>query len=440
MNGKKKIIILIAGFILPWSTFGQNDTLRLGLHEAIQLAIDRNIMQKVSELEIQKKEAKIQEYMAALYPSVQVTGAYTRNIKKPVIFLPEGSPFGPTLTIGSDNAYNGALSFSLPLFAMNIYEALKLGKADKKLTEEKDRENKINLAATIKNTYYNLLLLEQTVEVYRRSYENARQNLVNIEHMNARGVVSDYDVIRARVQVDNLYPGLLQVNNAYDNLMNIFHIMLDIPIEQPIVLDATALMGVDIQPLPQPEVNGFSANPTLRQLEATRRLLGIQENLIKAGYMPMLLAVGNYTYQTQANNFDFGNYKWVNSSSVGLQLNMPLFKGFALRRQLDQARLGIKQVEFQEEYTRQTLEAQAANALSSMKAAASKVEAAENNVALAQKGYRIAQTRYSTGQATLVELNDADNALMQARLNLIQARFDYLSARTDYEKILGKDF
>jgi outer membrane protein TolC len=440
MIGMRKISVLLMSVFLPCFLAGQTDTLKLGLQEAVNRAIERNLMQKVSELEIQKKDAKIKEYMAALYPSVQASGAYTRNIKKPVIFMPEDSPFGPTLTIGSDNAYNGSLSFSLPLFSMNIYESINLGRADKKLTEEKDRENKINLTATVKNTYYNLLLLRQTVDVYSHSYENARQNLANIEQMNARGVVSDYDVIRARVQVDNLYPGLLQVKNAYVNLMNIFRIMLDIPLEQPVALDPAALLGVDIQQLPESDVNWLSANPVLRQLEATRRLLGIQENMVKATYLPMLVGIGNYTYQTQANNFDFGKYKWVNSSSVGLQLNMPLFKGFAMRRQLDQARLGIKQLEYQEEYTRQNLEAQAANALNAMKTAAAKVKAAENNVTLAQKGYRIAQTRYNTGQATLVELNDADNALMQARLNLIQARFDYLSARTDYEKLIGKDF
>lgn len=436
----RKVSVLLMGLLLPIFLAGQTDTLRLRLQDAVNRAIERNLMQKVSELEIQKKEAKIQEYLAALYPAIQASGSYTRNIKKPVIFMPEGSPFGPTLTIGSDNAYNGSLSFNLPLFSMNIYESVKLGKADKKLSEEKDRENRVSLAATVKNTYYNLLLLEQTIGVYSRSYENARQNLANIEQMNARGVVSDYDVIRARVQVDNLYPGLLQVENAHKNLLNVFRIMLDIPLEQPVALDPVDLLGADVQQLPEGEVNWIAANPTLRQLEATRRLLGIQETMVKASYMPMLMAVGNYTYQTQANNFDFAKYRWVNSSAVGLQLSMPLFKGFAMRRQLDQTRLGIKQLDFQEEYTRQSLTAQAQNALNAMKTAAAKVKAAENNVALAQKGYRIAQTRYNSGQATLVELNDADNALMQARLNLIQARFDFLSAKTDYEKLTGKDF
>ncbi|MGC8864846.1 MAG: TolC family protein [Bacteroidales bacterium] len=436
----RKVNFLLMGLLMPFLLAGQTDTLRLRLQDAVNRAIEHNLMQKASELEIQKKEAKIQEYLAAIYPALQASGSYTRNIKKPVIFMPEGSPFGPTLTIGSDNAYNGSLSFNLPLFSMSIYESIKMGRADKRLSEEKERENRINLAATVKNTYYNLLLLEQTIEVYTRSYENARQNLANIEQMNARGVVSDYDVIRARVQVDNLYPGLLQVKNAYQNLLNIFRIMLDIPMDQPVVLDPADLVSVDLQHLPAQEVNWLSSNPTLRQLEATRRLLGIQENMVKASYMPMLMATGNYTYQTQANNFDFGKYKWVNSSAVGLQFSMPLFKGFAMRRQLDQSRLGIKQLDYQEEYTRQNLTAQAENALNAMKTALAKIKSAESNVALAQKGYRIAQTRYNSGQATLVELNDADNALMQARLNLIQARFDFLSARTDYEKLIGKDF
>jgi outer membrane protein TolC len=436
----RKISVLLMSVFLPCFLAGQTDTLRLGLQEAVNRAIERNLMQKVSVLEIEKKEAKIKEYMAALYPSVQFAGTYTRNIKKPVIFMPEGSPFGPTLTIGSDNAYDGSVSFSLPLFSMNIYESLKLGRTDKQLSEEKERENRINLASTVKTTYYNLLLLKQTEEVYYRSYENAKQNLANIENMNQQGVVSDYDVIRARVQVDNIYPGLLQVKNTYANLMNVFRIMLDIPLEQAVELDPAVLLNVDVEAMPKIETNWLSANPTIRQLETSRRLYGIQESMVKASNLPMLLAVGNYTYQTQANNFDFGDYKWVNSSAVGLQLSIPIFKGFAMRHQLNQARLNIKQLEYQEEYTRQNLSSQAVNALDAMQTAASKVKAAENNVALAQKGYRIAQTRYNTGQATLLELNDADNALMQARLNLIQARFDFLSALTDYEKLTGKDF
>ncbi|HOU34597.1 MAG: Outer membrane efflux protein [Bacteroidetes bacterium ADurb.Bin012] len=109
-----------------------------------------------------------------------------------------------------------------------------------------------------------------------------------------------------------------------------------------------------------------------------------------------------------------------------------------MRRQLSQAEIGLRQLDLQETYTRNNLEAQIQNAKNAIFAAIKKVNAAQGNVELAQKGYQIARTRYNTGQATLVELNDAENAMMQAKLNLIQARSEYLTARNEYQKIIGK--
>ncbi|HQN98989.1 MAG TPA: TolC family protein, partial [Bacteroidales bacterium] len=405
----------------------QNDTLFITLQQAVDRAIEQNLMQQVSALEIERKQVKVQEYMAALYPTIQGNGSYTRNIKKPVIFMPPESPFGPTLEIGSDNAYNGSLSFSLPLFAMNIYESIKLGKKDVEMSTEKERENRINLAATVRNTYYNVLLLQQTVEVYQRSYQNATENLKNIQQMQANGLVSEYDAIRAKVQVDNLYPNLLQAENMHENLMNIFKIILNIETTTPITLDENELIKVQLEELDTIPSNWYNDNPTLRQFGINRQLLDIQKKMIRNSSIPTLAAFGNYTYQTQANDFKFSDYQWIASSAVGLQLNIPIFKGFSVRRQLSQAEIGLRQLDLQEAYTRNNLEAQIQNAKNAIYTAIKKVNAASGNVELSQKGYKIAQTRYNTGQATLVELNDAENAMMQARLNLIQARSEYLN-------------
>ncbi|GAB6278920.1 MAG: TolC family protein [Lentimicrobium sp.] len=416
----------------------QNDTLFITLQQAVDRAIEQNLMQQVSALEIERKQVKVQEYMAALYPTIQGNGSYTWNIKKPVIFMPPESPFGPTLEIGSDNAYNGSLSFSLPLFAMNIYESIKLGKKDVEMSTEKERENRINLAATVRNTYYNVLLLQQTVEVYQRSYQNATENLKNIQQMQANGLVSEYDAIRAKVQVDNLYPNLLQTENMHENLMNIFKIILNIETTTPITLDENELIKVQLEELDTIPSNWYNDNPTLRQFGINRQLLDIQKKMIRNSSIPTLAAFGNYTYQTQANDFKFSDYQWIASSAVGLQLNIPIFKGFSVRRQLSQAEIGLRQLDLQEAYTRNNLEAQIQNAKNAIYTAIKKVNAASGNVELSQKGYKIAQTRYNTGQATLVELNDAENAMMQARLNLIQARSEYLNARNEYQKIIGK--
>ena len=67
------------------------------------------------------------------------------------------------------------------------------------------------------------------------------------------------------------------------------------------------------------------------------------------------------------------------------------------------------------------------------------IESNREGVRLAERGFRIAQTRYKAGAGTLLELNDAEIALTQAKLNLNQAMYDYLAAETEYRQVLGRE-
>ena len=436
-------IFIFAGFVLSTSlALGQQkpDTLHLTVKQAVDLAIQQNLMQKVTELELQKKQEKVKEYMAALYPTIKASASYTRNLKLPVIFMPAGSPFGPTLKIGSDNSYTGALSASMPIFIYNVFESINIGRKDAEISAEKVRENKINLAASIKTTYYNVLLLRRTCDVINQSYQNALTNLNYIQKLNANGMVSDYDLIRIKVQVDNIYPNLVQAENAYNNLLNIFKVLLNIDVNTPVELDEKELSNYNFSEMALADSSWLSSNSTLRQLTLTRQMLSIQEKMVKGANYPSLVAIGNYQYQTQANDYKFSNYNWVPTSMVGLQLNVPIFSGFSVRKQLSQVRISQHQVDMQAQFTQNNLTVQVQNAVNAVNAAVKKVNSAKGNVDLAEKGYTIAQTRYNTGQATLLELNDAENAMLQAKLNLIQAQLEYLVAKTDYEKIIGESF
>ena len=66
-----------------------------------------------------------------------------------------------------------------------------------------------------------------------------------------------------------------------------------------------------------------------------------------------------------------------------------------------------------------------------------RIEAQGSNVEQAEKGYAIATTRYQDGSGTQLEVNDADVALMRARVNKAQAMYDYLVARADLEQALS---
>ena len=51
----------------------------------------------------------------------------------------------------------------------------------------------------------------------------------------------------------------------------------------------------------------------------------------------------------------------------------------------------------------------------------------------------ISRKRYDTGAGTWLEMNDAELALTQAKLNFNQAIYDYMVAKADLDKVLGKE-
>ena len=59
---------------------------------------------------------------------------------------------------------------------------------------------------------------------------------------------------------------------------------------------------------------------------------------------------------------------------------------------------------------------------------------------MAQKSYDIASKMYELGKATLVELNDAQLALVQAQLTMSQAIYNFMVAKASLNEIAGLEY
>jgi outer membrane protein TolC len=57
---------------------------------------------------------------------------------------------------------------------------------------------------------------------------------------------------------------------------------------------------------------------------------------------------------------------------------------------------------------------------------------------MAERGYAIVTTRFLNSSATQLEVNDAQLALTQAKVNRVQAIYDYLVASADLDQLIGR--
>ncbi|MDG5800208.1 TolC family protein [Marinilabiliaceae bacterium ANBcel2] len=429
------------------------DILELNLERAVEIALDENPIIRIADLEIERVDYALREARSALIPSVSAEGNYTRNVKKPVMFLsddffgpgdPEqsGGSGGGAIEMGYDNSYTGNLNASMPLFSYSLYQNIQLSEHDVELAIEASRSSRIEMIAQVRKAYYSLLLAYDSYEVILRSLENAERNFADVQNLYEQGMVSEYDVIRSEVQVNNIKPSVVQARNGIETAKMMVRALLGLhtDVDFSVIDSLNDYNGEDeeLHPAIYQLSKAHHNNSDLRHLDLEIERMSTQFDAVRSQRYPTLSAFANYQFTSQADNFRFSEYHWAKPFSVGLQVQIPIFNGFSIRHQEQQVKIGQHQMQLQRENLDRNLSVQVRNAISSMESALEQVESNRSGIAQAERGYEIAQTRYEAGTGTFLELNDAEMALTQARLNLNQSMYEYLEAEAEYRKVIGE--
>jgi outer membrane efflux protein len=432
------LVLVFTGIIVDLGEAKAADTLRLTLNGALARIESNNFLLRASQEGIKQAEIAQLERWGAMLPTVDASGSYNRHLKKPVIFLPEGSPMGRVLELGSDNSFQSNISATFPLFAMPIYRNISVAKTDKAIAVETNRGTRIDIRGSVRLSFANCLLAKESRRVIEQSLQTAMATLENVNNLALQGMVSEYDKVRAEVQVSNLKPMVLQARQGEQVALLTLHSLIGIADTIPIDVEGD-LESILAQYLTVRPTNNIAENSNLRVLKLQEQRLMRQRRLVNASHYPVLSAFANYQWQTQANDFNFDKYNWVEIALVGIQINVPLFAGFTKYHQAQQLKIGQQRAAWQRSYTEQQVEIQRQALQDQKSAALQSMEASKEAVALAWQGVKIARGRYNAGAGTILELTDAQMAHVQANLNYYKAIFDYIKASVEQDKLEGRE-
>ncbi|MDR0790737.1 MAG: TolC family protein [Bacteroidales bacterium] len=449
---KTKFGLIVLGLLSMTSTVALcqtnadgKDVLKLDLATALRIANDQNPTIKIAELEIERIDYSKKETLGALLPSLSASGQYVNNVQKPVMFLTgamaalgQGKAY---IEIGSTNSYQATVSAALPLINFSLWESIKSKQYDMDLVLEQSRASKVDMVKQVKDAYYTTLLAKSSLSVLEQSITNANETLKTTKAAYEQGVVSEYDYIRAQVQVNNLNPAYISAKNGVELATLQLKMIISIPANQAIVIDETLeSFSTNISLLDLMEKNANLDNNTeIKQLDLTIKSLESKLKMINSQHLPSLSAFGQYTYQTQADDFKFSNYNWVGSAQVGLQLSIPIFSGMSVVNQSKQAKIAIRELELQKDYVIDGMDLSVRSAIDNMKAANEQLIATRDAIAQAERGYEIAKVRYQTGLGTILELNDSELSMTQTKLNYQQSLYNFLTAQSNLDKVMGKE-
>ena len=181
-------------------------------------------------------------------------------------------------------------------------------------------------------------------------------------------------------------------------------------------------------------------NTTMKQLAIQAEMLAETIKVQQYANIPSLAVAFNFSYNAMTNDFKFSEYRWTPYSYVGLSLNIPIFAGGKRHFAIRQAQNQYDQVKLQVDNTERQLKIAIRQSLNTMETNMKSYYAAQETAAMAQKAYDIANAAYKVGRSTLLELNDAQLALVQSQLATYQAVYNFVIAKAQLEQTLGQDF
>ena len=429
-----KPVLALAMLAMVTISAKAQDTLRISLKEAIQIALSENPTVKVADQEIELKKEANREVMWGLLPEVNLAGSFNHTIEKQSFAM-----MGQVMRVGTLNNASGGITASLPVFAPALYQSMKLTKTDVQLALEKARSSRLDMVNQVTKAFYQLLLAQDSYEVLQKSYKQSEDNYNIVVAKFEQGKVSEYDKISADVQMRSLKPTVVSAGNGVNLAMLQLKVLMGMESNIPVAvvgnLKDYEMAMFTRQAQPQPE-NIVGGNTTLRQLDLNYDMLQRNLKMKYTNFMPTLAFSFQYMYTSMSEDWRIFHYKWNPYSTVGLSLSIPLFKGGNFS-QVKQAKLQLKQMDLTRINTERQLKMQAQSYLNNMSASTEQVVSNKEAVLQAEKGRTIAEKRYEVGRGTILELNSSEVALTQAQLTYNQSIYDYLVAKADLDLVMG---
>ena len=438
----KHILITIACTLFSLHCIGQtpNDPIKIDLNKAIEIALSDNPTMRIAGREVEVKKNYKREQIVSLFPDVSASGSFNRTLLKQTMVM-DFNGQNMEIEVGTDNNWSAGFNLSLPVVAPALWFNLKLSQLDVELAMENARASKISLVGEVKKAYYNYLLAKDSYRVLQLNYNNVKMNFENIAKKYEQGMASEFDKLRAEVQMKNQIPNMKSAESGVELASMMLKVLIGIDMKEAISFEGS-LEDFENEMLTKaaPDVNtlSLSQNSDIHKLDLSLQQLNTASKILISSAAPTLGLQGALQTSTMFNDGNYGG-SWYPNSYIAFGLNIPIVSWAGTAYKLKSNKLNISNLEDQKKYVEDNLRISLYNSVTKIKNAIEELASNKETVLQAEKAHSISQKQYEVGMATWLDLNAVELALTGARLAYHQSIYNYLTAYAELEKTLGNN-
>ncbi|HUM65551.1 MAG TPA: TolC family protein, partial [Chitinophagaceae bacterium] len=259
---------------------------------------------------------------------------------------------------------------------------LKFQEKNAEITEEMIRTN-------IYKIYYQLVASKEQIELLDANIDRFEKLLRDTRIIYENGFAERLDVDKVNVALTNLQTEKIKALNQVENGYLGLKMLMGMPVQHELVLTDTLSYEQVREGVLDDGGFQYDDRKEFQYAELGIKLNEYNIRRYKLSKIPTLTVNGYYNKNAQRNKFDlFQKGDWFDISAVSLNLNIPIFTGFATNARIQKAKLELEQSVNERENLKITIDNDIQVAKNNYRSAIAALDFQKKNMELAENVFR----------------------------------------------------
>ena len=420
----KYIIFLLISSII----YAQSDKNILSLQDAVDIAIEKNINIKQSELNLKNSELNRSDAIGNFLPSIGLSANHQWNI---------GRGVNVTTNIIEEittQFSSGNINIGLPVYSgsRNVYQ-LHRANLDLLASKYQLEDIKDDIKLFVANSYLQIMFNSELLGVQKSQLEITEVEYQRTKDLIESGFFSPRQIFEIEANLAAQEQNVVTAENNYrDAKLNLAQILL---------IDDYESFDIAYEDFSIPFSDILRKNPkeilekalTFRNdIKLAETNISIAEKDIKISKTFLLPSITSfYSLSTRISYIDLApsfedQFDLNKGQTYGLALNIPIFQGKALRNNIERTKVNLDRLKYQYDQEKLNLENTINQAYFDLIGAIKLYEASNKTVKSLENAFEDASNQFSIGSINSFDFIQSKQRYEAAVSDNVRAKFDYI--------------
>nr|WP_159780520.1 TolC family protein [Flavobacterium sp. 9AF] len=397
------------------------------LQECVDYAIKNNISVKQSELDLKTSDIEKLEAIGGFLPTLSGNANYSINTGANI------NPATNQFENQTFKSFSASASSNITLFnGLANWKTLQRTKLSRIANEYRLDKMKDDIALSIANSYLQILFNKEQLKVQKNQNQITKENIKRTQELIDAGAIPAGDIYELNATDATQEQQIISTENAL--------LISKISLCQTLLLDNYATFDISDEAIdiPMTSIENESQEAILEKAKEAVKDIRIAESnvsiakkdlsITRSSYLPTLSGfVGYNTRWSESTVLSFADQlSLFDGTSIGLQLNVPIFNGFATRGRVQRSKVSLQKTELQLKQTELDLEKNVYQAYNDVVNAKKSFEAAQKTLEARKLANDFAKERFEVGLMNSFDFTQSTVNFENAQSEVLRTKYDYI--------------